>query len=176
LIQAVDWEVPQESSGVNVGRLEWWKLEQAIEVIQKARRPLYALPRLYWLYHYETSPENASSEDLPKSISKKRFGEIMRQGATVLASILEFLSNFEALNEGSGPSGEEIEAGIEGLQSFGTLSTLYSLSKGDVLKFEEVQNQPAETIYFVLLYEKSLNGYRERLHEIHKRNLNTKNV
>lgn len=174
LVRVVPWDLQKHEDPINVGRLEWWKMEQAIEVIQKAPRPLYAIPRLYWLYMSEDPPNNASEDQLPAVLSKKRFGQIMRQGATVLSSILDFLATFEALNKGVKPSDEEIEAGIEGLQAFGTLATLYSLSKGDVLKFEEVQNQPAETIYFVLLYEKSLNEYREKLNEIEKRNLNQK--
>lgn len=174
LLRVVSWDLQKSEDQVNVGRLEWWKMEQAIEVIQRAPRPLYAIPRLYWLYMTKKPPNNASEDPLPAALSKKRFRQIMRQGATVLSSILDFLATFEALNKGVKPSDEEIEAGIEGLQEFGTLATLYSLSKGDVLKFEEVQNQPAETIYFVLLYEKSLNEYREKLHEIEKRNLKQK--
>ena len=91
------------------------------------------------------------------------------QTSQIVYSLSVFLERYRELYEDNEPDPDQLEAGIEGLESFGVGAIRYSLAQGDVTKYERIEQMSAESIYFTLLYEKAKNEYTDRLKEIYER-------
>ena len=152
-----DFEYLATPSEVDIGQQPWYKLEQAREIVNGSSRIVFSVFKLFELYTGNAIPEVWDASEF--------FG----QGWNILEGIVNFLKKFEELQNGEKPTEDEIEAGIETLQSFGTFATLYNLAKGDPRRYSELQELPAYDIYMTMLYEHAQEGYRKNLQDINKR-------
>jgi hypothetical protein len=66
------------------------------------------------------------------------------------------------------PDNKELQAGIENYQSFGWFSTLYRLSGGDPLKYDEIGRQPYSVIFATLLLQKTDMEYNKALMRVNR--------
>lgn len=158
-----------------IGEQPFWKVQEAMRILKEASATVYALPRLYALFYDKVLGDEAHTADRVKLIERVRFRKIVSPAGNILAGLYQFLSRFEQLQDGSELTEDEIHAGIESLAKFGDFAVIYSLAKGDPLKFDEIAKTPAETIYFTLLYERVLSVYRQNLQDIKDRRENVHN-
>jgi hypothetical protein len=91
------------------------------------------------------------------------------QSEQILSSFAVFLERYKELNQGDGYDDDQLEAGVKGLETFGVAGIRYSLAKGDVTKYEQIENMKAEDIYITLFYEKAQKEYSDRYGEILER-------
>jgi hypothetical protein len=78
------------------------------------------------------------------------------------------VKEIEAINEkeqqlGHEPDIREINAGIENYSKFGWFCSLYRLSGGDPLKYDEIGKQPYSVIFSTLLMQKTDSDYERAL-------------
>lgn len=100
---------------------------------------------------------------------------IYGQCLQILDSMSVFLERYKDLNNDKGYSEDEIDAGVEELETFGVGAIRHGLANGDITKFEAIENMDAETVYFTLLYNKAVANYNERYKEVldRQKNVNT---
>ena len=152
------YESPSEvmiQEEVAVGSEAWLKIELAKQCLATRNEP-YILAEISRIYF----GDEALDWEMPK---------LYGQTAQIIYSIGVFLERYKELYEDDEPDPDQLEAGIKGLESFGVGAIRYSLAKGDVTKYDEIEQMSAESIYFTLLYEKAKNEYTDRLKEIYER-------
>lgn len=139
---------------INVGSESWRKLELTKQVLSKPE-PYIAVEvsRLYF------------GDQVFEWSAELLYG----QTAQILQSLSVFLERFKELNEQDEYDPDDLEAGIKGLESFGVGAIRYSLAKGDVTKYDAIEQMDAESIYFTLLYEKAKGEFLRRKEIIIKR-------
>lgn len=140
---------------IDVAREAWSKIEQA-----KARLKDFKI--------YKHSFEIAEIY-FGEEIWSWEMGKIYSQTAQIVNSINLFLNRYKDLYQDKGYTEEELEAGVEALESFGVGAIRHGLASGDITKFEQIEKTDAETVYFTLLYNKAVAMYQEELSKIKQR-------
>lgn len=80
--------------------------------------------------------------------------------------MFEFFKRYENLNIDETTSEEE-DAGINIFDKYGFFNILYALTKGDVSKYNQFLELPADDIFMTLSYEKDKRKYEKKLREIY---------
>lgn len=146
---------------VNVQKREWSKLELTKQALSHAEP--HVVVHVCKLYFGE-------------EVMKWPVNLLYGQTAQILDSLSLFLDRYKELSENDDYHPDDLEAGIKGLESFGAGAIRYSLAKGDVTKYEQIDNMSAESVYFTLLYEKAKGEYLKRKEMIIKRQQNAINT
>lgn len=128
------------------------KLELARNQLRLSTNIRFVIPKLAEIYGLEVH--------WGKPISHIAF-----QGAQLLEQLLAFLQKYEIL-WGHEPTDEQKEAGIDSLSMFGSMATVYELAQGDLLKFQDILDQPAEEVYTLLLYKHARSQYEENYRQL----------
>jgi hypothetical protein len=81
--------------------------------------------------------------------------------------MFDFFERFKRLNEKELTDLEE-SAGIEVFDKYGFFNTVYALANGDVLKFDQILETPAETIFMTLMFEKDKRKFEKNLKNIYQ--------
>lgn len=140
---------------VNVANESWKKLELTREALKNSSPPFVAV-EVAGIYFSE-------------EIFKWPIGLVYGQTYQILDSLNVFLERYKELGNSEPYDEDQLEAGVQGLESFGVGAVRYSLAKGDVTKYEAIESMSAEDVYFTLLYEKGVNEYQRRLKDIYDR-------
>ena len=140
---------------ISVQSKEWIKLEMTKQALETKNEPFIAV--------------EVSRRYFGDQVFDWPFSLIYGQTAQILHSLSLFLERYKELNDSDPYDDDQLEAGVKGLESFGVGAIRYALSKGDVTKYEQVENMSAEAVYFTLLYEKAQSEYSKRLKQIYDR-------
>jgi hypothetical protein len=143
---------------IDVGDESWAKLELLIQASSTNIIPYIAV--------------QACGIYFGESVYKWRFEIVYGQTYQILSSLSVFLERFKDLRNSEPYNDDQLEAGIEGLESFGVAGVRYSLAKGNPKDYKAIEESKAEDIYMTLLYEKGVSIYKERLEKIYKRKNN----
>lgn len=145
--------VPTHVANVNIGMESWGKLESAKQYIMIANDSLMPIvPNLLDIY---CPIEGFKSLPMVQSYPIAR---------AIIMKLDEFFKKYTRLNDYK-PSSEQIAAGIDKLNQYGFFATLHSIAGGDPLKYDDMLNQPADTIYQTLLMDFEVSEYQKRLQE-----------
>lgn len=64
------------------------------------------------------------------------------------------------------PSNEEVDAGLDRFNKYGSFSQLNSLANGNILNFAEIRKLPYEDALTKLAYDKDVNEYQKDLNKV----------
>jgi len=140
---------------INVASESWKKLESTKQALQ-TKSPPYIATQVAGIYFGD-------------EVYKWSIPLVYGQTSQILESLFVFLERYKELNEGGEYDEDQLEAGVEGFETFGVGAIRYSLAKGDVTKYKDIEEQTAEDVYFTLLYEKAVNKYQKELKRIYDR-------
>lgn len=143
---------------INVASESWLKLELTKQALATQNRFFYVV---------EVSRIYFGDEVFDWSLHV-----IYAQTTQILHSFNLFLERYKELNERDEYDDDQLEAGVKGLETFGAGAIRYSLAKGDVTKYEAIENMSAEAVYFTLLYERAVSMYQEKYDQIKSRQRN----
>lgn len=151
-------EVPPNigiKQSINVANESWKKLELTREALKKSAPPFVAV--------------EVSGIYFGEDVFNWPIGLVYGQTYQILDSLNVFLERYKELGNSEPYDEDQLEAGVQGLESFGVGAIRYSLAKGDVTKYEAIESMSAEDVYFTLLYEKGVNEYQKKLKDIYDR-------
>lgn len=140
---------------VNVANESWKKLELTRSALKIASPPFVAV-EVAGIYFGD-------------KIFNWPISLVYGQTYQILESLNVFLERYKDLGDSDPYDEDQLEAGVQGLESFGVGAIRYSLAKGDVTKYAAIESMSAEDVYFTLLYEKGVNEYQKRLKNIYDR-------
>lgn len=142
-----DEEVP-ELQALDVADSSYKNLSEAITRMRTGKPWRRALKAANVYYPHEKNPVR-----------------LLSLGISIINQITLFLENYTEMLE-SQPTAEEVNAGIEELNSFGYFGTALTLAGGDPLKVDAILNEKAIRIYEILRYNFRKAKYMEELHKI----------
>jgi hypothetical protein len=140
---------------INVGEETFKKVELAKQAIQSGVPPYYMVG-LCGIYFGE-------------KVYKWRLSDVYGQAYQILTSLSLFLERYKELSEKSEYTDDELEAGIQGFETFGVGAVVINLAKGVPSEEKFIEDSKAEWIYFKLLYDKGVSKYQKELKRIYDR-------
>jgi hypothetical protein len=149
---------PYKNTTFDIGALPYGKLEVCKQRINKAHGNILAVGCDVWNVYFN---EDISGLPVCQSLPKVHF---------IADAIAKFLDKFKKLNEYQ-YSEDEIEAGIETFEGFGSFPTIVNLAERFGKSYEYVTDvMTATMVYHTLLYDFERSEYGKRLQEIKERN------
>lgn len=144
---------PENVNQINIGLETWGKLESAKQYIMIANDYLFPIvPNLLDIYC-----PIPSFRQLPMTKSYPI-------ALAIITKLDQFFQKYIRLNDYK-PSSEQVAAGIDKLNKYGFFATLHSIANGNPLHYDDMLNQPADTIYQTLLMDFEVSEYQKRLSE-----------
>lgn len=140
---------------INVGEETFKKVELAKQSLQRGINP-YTAVSLCGIYFGE-------------KVYKWRLSAIYGQAYQILNSLSVFLERYKELSEGNEYTDDELEAGVQGFETFGVGAVVISLANGVPSEEKFIEESKAEWIYFKLLYNKGVAKYQKELKRIYDR-------
>lgn len=141
---------------INVGEKSVGKFEQAKMLLKSSPQPFWCIPDLVSIYRFRDV-----QDDEPVF-------KFLGAGLNLLTSFYAHLQKFKGLN--TEYTDEQIEAGVQDFESFGSFPLIDNLSKGDPLRYEEIMKLPADVVYMKLLLNVVQSDFNENLMEIRRMN------
>lgn len=148
---------PYSNAEFNIGLETYGKFETAKNHIKKEDgNILRAAPKVWKVYF------NEDLEELPitESLSKLNF---------IVAAFLGFMDKYKRLNDYQ-MSDDEIEAGFEVFESFGSFPVIKSMAEKLHKTYDEIYNLTANEVYLTLLYDFEQAEKQKNLRDIVERN------
>jgi hypothetical protein len=148
---------------INVGEETFKKVELAKQAIQRGVNP-YTAVSLCGVYFGEV-------------VYKWRLSSIYGQTYQILNSLSVFLERYKELSEGNEYNDDELEAGVQGFETFGVGAVIIGLANGVPSEEKFIEESKAEWVYFKLLFAKAQSKYQKELKRIYDRQngINTRN-
>lgn len=145
--------IPEKVSQINIGLETWGKLEAAKQYIMIANDSLFPIvPHLLDIYcpipDFRQMP---MVQSYPIALA-------------IITKLDQFFQKYIRLNDYK-PSSDQLAAGIDKLNQYGFFATLHSIANGNPLHYDDMLNQPADTIYQTLLMDFEVSEYQKRLSE-----------
>lgn len=140
---------------INVGRGTYGQLEKSRQLMNGEAGFYTAMADVVKIY-------------TDQEIIDQKVIDVYAYVSELLTQLQSFFKKYERLT-GYKPGEDEIEAGIEILEQFGSFSTVISLARQLSKTYDEVMQMKADEVYMTLLYDFEENEVKKKLSDIKKR-------